>query len=47
MSPKREFEKITLKIHFKEVFERTLPGYSIYLYPLSVYLFKHKSVEFY
>lgn len=47
MFPKRECEKITLKIHFKEAFERTFPGQSTYSYPLSLHLFEHKSVDLY
>lgn len=47
MSPKRECEKITLKMHFKDVFERTFPGHSAYSYPLSLHLFEHKSVDLY
>lgn len=47
MSPKRECEVIILKIHCKKAFERSFPGNSAYLYPLSLHWFENKSVETY
>lgn len=45
MSPRRECKKITLKIDLKKVDERTFPGHSACLYPLSLHVSENKSLD--